>query len=93
MTLLPTLLYGSAIVTCLACTLLLFRAWRRTRVRLLFWSALCFVGLTVNNVLVYLDFLVFPSTDLRLARLGASLAGMLFLLYGFIWDAETGERR
>jgi hypothetical protein len=31
---------------------------------------------------------VFPSIDLRPARLIAALVGLLFLLYGFIWEAE-----
>lgn len=90
---LPLLLYGSALLTCLGLMALLFRAWARTRVRLLLWTALCFVGLVVNNVLVVADLLIGPRVDLRLPRLVATLLGMLFLLYGFIWDAETGERQ
>lgn len=93
MELLKRLLYASAIVTSLACTVLLFRAFARTRVRLLLWSGLCFVGLTLNNLLVFLDLLIFPEIDLRIARLVVSLAAMLFLLYGFIWDAEPGGQR
>lgn len=68
--------------------LLLFRAHARTGLRLLFWSALCFVGLSVNNLLVFLDLIVFTDLDLRLWRLAAALAGLLALLYGFIWEAE-----
>jgi hypothetical protein len=78
-----------AILTCLSCMLLFFREYSRTRVRLLLWSGLCFVGLTIGNVLLFLDFVILPSDDLRLYRLLASLAGMLFLLYGFIVDAES----
>jgi hypothetical protein len=67
---------------------LLFRAYSRSGVRLLLWSALCFVGLSVANVLLFLDLAVYPDVDLRVWRLAASLAGLLFLLYGFIWEAE-----
>jgi hypothetical protein len=81
-------LYLLAIATCLSCTVLLVRDYLRKRVRLLLWSAICFVGLTVNNVLLFLDLVTFPSVDLRIARLTASLLGMLFLLYGFIWEGE-----
>jgi hypothetical protein len=84
-------LYLTAVVTCLACTVLLFRKYASTRSRLLLWSALCFVGLTANNVLVLVDMVMLPSVDLRLARLVASLLGMLFLLYGFIWEAVSGD--
>jgi hypothetical protein len=67
---------------------LLFRAYSRSGVRLLLWSALCFVGLSAANVLLFLDLAVYPDVDLRVWRLAASLAGLLFLLYGFIWEAE-----
>ena len=82
-------LYALATITCLACTVLLIRQYRGTRTRLLLWSALCFVCLSVNNVLMFFDLAVYPTTvDLRLYRHIAALAGMLFLLYGFIWEAE-----
>jgi hypothetical protein len=84
----PVVLYSLAALTSLACMLLLFRAHARTGLRLLFWSALCFVGLSVNNLLLFLDLIVFPDLDLRLWRLAAALAGLLALLYGFIWEAE-----
>jgi heme/copper-type cytochrome/quinol oxidase subunit 4 len=92
MNLLRLLLYVSAILTSLACTVLLLRAYSRKRVRLLLWSGLCFVLLTLNNLLVFLDLLIFQEIDLRIPRLLVSLAGMLCLLYGFIWDAEPGDR-
>lgn len=52
------------------------------------WSAICFVGLTINNVAIFVDLIIFPDIDLRLARLLPALTGMVFLLYGFICDAE-----
>lgn len=83
-----TTLYGLCVAASLACMLLLFRAYRHTGLRLLLWSALCFVGLTANNLLLFLDLVVFPEVDLRLWRLLAALGGLLFLLYGFISEAE-----
>jgi hypothetical protein len=77
-----------AALTSLMCMLLLFRAYAANGLRLLLWSALCFVCLTANNTLLFFDLVVFPDFDLRLARLGAALAGVLFLLYGFIWETE-----
>jgi uncharacterized protein DUF5985 len=82
-------LYLLSAITCLVCTVLLCREYLRNKARLLLWSTLCFVGLTCNNVLLVLDLILFPEVDLRLARLAAALGGMLFLLYGFIWEAET----
>ena len=84
-----TVLYLLAPVTSIACMLLLFKAYAASGVRLLLWSALCFVGLSVNNVLLFFDLVVFPTEmDLRPYRLVSALAGLLFLLYGFIWESE-----
>lgn len=88
MTSLKVVLYFVAVLTCLACTALLGREYLRTRVRLLRWSTLCFICLSVNNALLVVDLVVYPTVDLRLLRLVASLSGMLFLLYGF-WEADS----
>lgn len=77
-----------AVLTSLACMVLLFRAYAASGVRLLLWSALCFVFLSLNNLLVFVDLVIFPEIDLRLYRLGAALVGIVFLLYGFILEAE-----
>jgi hypothetical protein len=77
-----------AAITSLACMVLLFRAYLYRKVRLLLWSSLCFVGMSVNSLVLFLDLVIFPAMDLRPFRLTAALVGMLFLLYGFIWDAE-----
>jgi len=82
-------LYLVAALTCVVCMLLLAREYLRTRIRLLLWASLCFVGLTLNNVLLYVDLVLYPSRDLRALRLGSALIGMLFLLYGFIWETES----
>jgi len=81
-------LYLLAVLTCLACTVLLFRGYADTGLRLLLWSALCFVGLTLSNLLLFFDLIVYLDLDLRLYRLIPALAGLLFLLYGFIWEAD-----
>ncbi len=77
-----------AALTSLGCMALLFRAYSSTGLRLLLWSALCFVCLSANNTLLFLDLVVFPGIDFRPYRLATALAGVLFLLYGFIWEAE-----
>jgi hypothetical protein len=81
-------LYLLAALTSGACMLLLFRAYARSGRRLLLWSALCFVCLTVNNLLLFFDLQVFTQIDLRPYRVTAALVGLLFLLYGFISEAE-----
>lgn len=81
-------LYLLAVLTCLACTLLLWRSWQRTGLRLLLWSALCFVGLTISNVLLFFDFMLPAEIDLRPWRLASALVGLAFLLYGFMFEVE-----
>ena len=77
-----------AVLTSLACMVFLFRAYAASRVRLLLWSGLCFVFLSLNNVLLFTDRVTPPDMDLRAWRLAAALVGVLFLLYGFIWESE-----
>ena len=77
-----------AILTSLACMVFLFRAYGASGVRLLLWSALCFVFLTINNVFLFMDLIVFPNFDFRPFRLSSALIGVALLLYGFIWEAE-----
>lgn len=89
MTSVKAVLYALASLTCLACTVLLVREYLRTRFRLLLWSALCFVGLSINNILLYVDMVVYPQGDLRVLRASTALVAMAFLLYGFIWEAES----
>jgi len=81
-------IYGSCALTALLCAGLLLRAYQRSRYRLLLWSGLCFVGLTLNNLLVVLEKVLLPIIDLSTPRLVVALLAMLVLLYGLIWDAE-----
>ena len=68
----PTAVYSLCFLTSAACALLLGRSYFKTRARLLLWSALCFVGLSLNNVLLFFDFVIFPTqVDLRPWRLAA----------------------
>lgn len=82
------LVYLLCIITSLSCTVLLFRSYMKQRVRLLLWGTICFIGLTINNVILFMDIVILEQIDLRVPRLLSSLTGMLFLLYGFIWDSQ-----
>ncbi len=85
---LPAIIYLLCTATSLACMVLLLRSYLASGVRLLLWSALCFVGLAVNNLLVFLDLVVLPSIDLLLYRHIATVAALSVLLFGFIWEGE-----
>ncbi len=75
-------------MTSSACAFLLARNYARTGARLLLWSALCFVLLAANNLVVVIDLLVLRDVNLRVARLVLSSAAVAVLLFGFIWDLE-----
>lgn len=75
-------------VTSVTCAALLLRAYLRTRTRLLLWSGLCFAGLGLNNVVLVVDLILVPGTDLSTWRLVPAAAGMVLLVYGLVWDAE-----
>jgi hypothetical protein len=84
----PTAVYLLCFVTSAACAWLLARGFWRTGARMLLWSAICFLLLACNNLIVVLDLLVLPAWDLSLIRLLLSLAAAGVLLFGFIWDIE-----
>ena len=67
------ILLALAVLTCLSCTVLLFRGYARSGMRLL----------------LFFDLAVFPdSIDLRPWRLAAAFIGLVFLLYGFIFESD-----
>lgn len=82
------LVYVLCALTSIACAILLLRGFFRTRVRLLLWSGLCFVGLALNNALLVLDENAL-LTDLSNLRTLPALAGVALLVYGLIWDSRA----
>lgn len=81
-------LYILSIVTTLACSVLLLRAYFRVRNGLLLWSGLCFAGLTLDNVLVFGDMLLFPATDLYTYRLASVAISTSLLIFGLVWERQ-----
>lgn len=80
--------YALSFGTALACALLLTRAHRQNGYRLLFWSALCFWGLTTAHAIAVLDDYMLPHHDLYLARLAAHGLSISVLLYGLVWESR-----
>ena len=78
--------YVLCAVTSVACVMLLLRSYRKQRTRLLLWSTLCFSGLAVNNVLMVVDLIIVPSSDMSLFRTGSGFVAILLLLIGLTWE-------
>ena len=53
-------------LTSLICAILLLRAYSARRRKLLLWSGLCFGGLSLSNLLVFVDLVLLPNVDLYL---------------------------
>lgn len=83
---LATAIYVLCALTSIICAALLLRGYSQSRVRLLFWSGLCFAGLALNNILLILDVTVLPQVDLELWRTLPALAGVGLLVYGLVWE-------
>jgi hypothetical protein len=81
-------IYSLCTLTSLACAWLLLASYRRTGYRLLFWSGWSFVAMTVNNLFLVFDKIVFPDVYLLPVRLASALVSMLLLLYGLIYEKE-----
>jgi hypothetical protein len=83
-----TAVYVLCALAASACAWLLARSYAESRVRLLLWSALCFTGLALNNVILFVDKVVTPDTDLSAWRLVPAAAGVAALVYGLVWEAD-----
>jgi len=80
------IIYALCAVTSLLCAILLLRGYAKSRYRLLLWAGLCFVFVTLNNILVVADKFIFPDYNLLTLRLAVALVALIFLLYGLIFD-------
>jgi hypothetical protein len=83
-----TIVYLLCAATCLLCAVMLFRGYRRSRVRLLFWAGLCFVGLMLDNIILYVDVVVVPDVDLAVWRKLPGLISLMVLIYGLVWESK-----
>jgi hypothetical protein len=84
----PETIYLLCSATSVLAAILLFRTWRQRGTQLLLWSCLCFAGLALNNVILFVDLVVVPQVDLIVLRTGTALASVLLLLFGLVWEAR-----
>ena len=83
-----TVVYLLCAATSALCAALLVRSYLASRTRLLLWSALCFGGLMVNNILLVVDLRLVVGTDLGMVRDVTGLAAISILLFGLIWESR-----
>lgn len=83
------IVYLLCALTCWTCAVLLLRAYARQRTRLLFWSGVGFCAFGVSNIMLFVDLVIVPQTDLSLVRNCITLAGIGLLLRGLIWESSS----
>lgn len=79
-------IYSLCSLTSLLCAVLLLRGYFKSRYRLLMWAGLCFIFFTLNNLLLIADKFFVADYSLLNVRLSVTLAGLILLLYGLIFD-------
>ena len=81
-------IYLLCAATSLLVAAMLLRQYLKVRTRLLLWSFFCFTGLAANNVLVYVDLVMYTGVDLSMYRSAAGAAAMLVMVYGLVWETH-----
>lgn len=82
------LVYLLCAATSVLCAGLLLRSYLRTRTRLLMWSSVSFVGLAVNNIMLFIDLAVIPDVDLSFWRAATALVAAVILVVGLILESR-----
>ena len=75
-------------VTSVACAVLLVRNYLAARTRLLLWSSLCFAGLALNNIALFLDSVITLPAAFVMFRTAVALGGVCLLIYGLVSEAH-----
>lgn len=83
------IVYALCALTSLACATLLFRGYRRTRLRLLLWSAVCFAAFFVNSAILLFSAGFPPAQDLSVIRSLPLVVGVGALVYGLVWESRA----
>ena len=82
------------------CAGFLLRGYRRFRTRLLLYCCLCFVGLALNNLFLFIDVVVIPKMNLTEAhqinlapwRIIPALGGIMIFIYGILKETLFSHR-
>lgn len=82
-----SIVYLLCAVTSLWCAWLLFSNFKKAKTGILFWSGLCFACLSLSNVALFIDLVLFSSMDLYLVRTIPTVVGVALLAWGLIWES------
>jgi hypothetical protein len=87
-----TVVYALCGLTASGCAVLLVRSYLRSRARLLLWASVCFIGLALNNIVLFIDKVIVTDQSLAGWRTIPQVTGLAVFALGLVWEA-VGERR
>ena len=79
-------IYALCALASVFCAGLLIRSYVRSRLWLALVSCLCFSGLALNNVLLFVDLVIAPDVDLSTLRGGVAVVALLVLVVGLVLE-------
>lgn len=77
-------LYTLCFAVSALCAFLLMRAYSRTRVPLLLFSGIGFIGIALNNLLLVIDSYI--AADLSTWRSAPTLVGLVIFIWGLVGE-------
>jgi hypothetical protein len=81
-----SVVYFLCTITSTLCAVLLYLSYQKTGARFLFWSAICFLCLALNNLLIFVDLILTPSIDLSVMRIIPAVIGFALFLWSCVWE-------
>lgn len=82
-----TIVYALCAAASCLCATMLVRGFRRSHMRLLLWSGICFSLLALSNIILFIDLVVTgPEIDLSFYRNLFMFFGGISMLFGLIWE-------
>jgi hypothetical protein len=73
------------------CAFLSLKGYFRSHVKLLLWMGVCFIGLSLNNLMLLVDLKLMPEVDLSVVRSIPALIGLIILIAGLIFKNGRGQ--
>lgn len=84
------IVYALCFFLSVLCAFLLFRKYRESKLSLLMWTGLSFLFIAVNNLILFVDLVIYPELDFSggLLRVLSGAIGGCILLFGLIWEVK-----
>jgi hypothetical protein len=79
--------YALCALLSMGCTWMLLKQYRRSRVAIVLWTLIGFFGVSLNNILLFIDLMIGPAYDLTMIRLFVSFFGLGISVSGLLWDS------